>query len=153
MICVLGCVLGWIRSWICGHERSIPPWKNVEKGLCFKGTCQNGKCIAHNKTVIYSHGYTDESGFVLENDGHKIKCPECNTCFDPKVWEFKNCRCKVEGKKFLGFAEGSRSVNEPYGNVDNAGKFKPVGSWLNLKLTAVPLGHVQAHDDTCISAE
>ena len=35
---------------------SAPKWRSVTKGLNLFGICKNGKCIAHNKEVVFKVG-------------------------------------------------------------------------------------------------
>ena len=127
------------RPW----SKSAPAWRKTKHGLCLEGICKSPSCVACNKKVIHTHGFTGKSGFVLEEDSPTIKCPMCAKNMDPTTCAFNNCDWKVEGKKWLGYAKGVQRVNEPYQKADDAYFVFDDNvqvNWLSLKIIVLPNG-------------
>ena len=123
--------------------RKAFPWRRAIHGLCLEGFCRNDNCKACNRKVIHKNGFTGESGFTLEDDSPDVRCPMCAKHVDPTTCAFNNCDWKVEGKKWLGFAERPKRVNEPFKKADDAYYVFDDDvqvNWLTLKITVLPNG-------------
>lgn len=127
------------REW----SSSAPQWRKTEHGLCLEGICKNSCCRAFGSKVIWNCGFTGQSGFVLEEDAPGVKCPICRKFVAPTTCAFNNCDWKVEGKKWISFAEPPTRVNQKFKRADNAYFIFDDNiqvNWLTLKITTVPNG-------------
>ena len=76
---------------------SAPKWRSVTQGLNLFGICKNGKCIAHNKEVVFQVGINKK--YNLQENVLNIKCPMCIGIIVPKTCGFWNCEYQFEGDK------------------------------------------------------
>ena len=76
---------------------SAPKWRSVTQGLNLFGICKNGKCIAHNKEVIFQVGINKK--YNLQENVLNIKCPMCIGIIVPKTCGFWNCEYQFVGDK------------------------------------------------------
>lgn len=105
------------------HEwsKTAPEWRKAKPGLCLEGVYTNKDCKADGKKIIYSHGFTGESGFCFENaDGRHVMCPICGQWVNPTTCGFNNCDWKVTGKRWLGMKKGEKEVDGEFQRADNA---------------------------------
>ena len=76
---------------------SAPKWRSVTQGLNLFGICKNGKCIGHNKEVIFQVGINKK--YNLQENVLNIKCPMCIGIIVPKTCGFWNCEYQFVGDK------------------------------------------------------
>jgi hypothetical protein len=86
-------------------------WRKIDIGLNLFGNCNNKKCQAHNKEVIYIVGINKK--FDVCKDIKKIICPVCSKNILPKTMGFWKCEYQIKGEKYK---DGS------YEDVDINGK-------------------------------
>ena len=68
---------------------SSPKWISVNQGLNLFGICKNGKCIAHNKEVVFKVGINKK--YNLQENVLNTKCPKCNRIIVPKTLGLLDC--------------------------------------------------------------
>ena len=77
-----------------------PRWRMVKKGLNIFGICNNSKCKAWKKEVVYPTDLKDNGLiFVLDEEMLHIKCPICSKIIKPKTCGFWKCEYQFVGKK------------------------------------------------------
>ena len=69
-------------------------WRIAGKGINFEGECKNYQCVAFKQSVISS---IDNEIFDLIHDLKFIKCPMCETNFEPDNIAFSNCKYSWRG--------------------------------------------------------
>ena len=88
-----------------GHVKKLyfsetaPVYRKVNKGLNIFGTCNNSKCLAFKKEVIYPTKLNDKLVFNLNENLLNIKCPICKKIIKPKTCGFWECEYQFVGKK------------------------------------------------------
>ena len=76
-----------------------PIWRRVSKGLNIFGICNNSKCKAWKKEVVYTNELEEKLIFILNNEILNIKCPICSKIIKPKTCGFWKCEYQFVGKK------------------------------------------------------
>jgi len=129
-------------------SKEAPKWRVISEGLNIFGICENPKCEAYKKEVIFRALKSDEplpeNGMIfnmLENVD-SIRCPICNKIIDPDTCGFFKCEYQFIGKKI----EDGEVVNydsktkETKGNkmdyFEQKGKKKV--KWTELKIYVLP---------------
>jgi hypothetical protein len=81
-------------------DKKAPSWRAVNKGLNIFGICNNSKCKAFKKEVVYPTELKEKLIFNLNEELLNIKCPICHKIIKPKTCGFWNCEYQFVGKKF-----------------------------------------------------
>ena len=83
-------------------SKNAPKWRKVDKGLNIFGICNNSKCEAHKKEVVYTTVLTkDGLIFNLNEKVTDIRCPICKKIIKPKTCGFYDCEYQFIGKKIM----------------------------------------------------
>ena len=80
-------------------DNKAPSWRAVNEGLNIFGICNNSKCKAFKKEVVYRTQLFEKLIFNLNEELLNIKCPECHKIIKPKTCGFWNCEYQFVGKK------------------------------------------------------
>ena len=80
-------------------DNKAPAWRKVNKGLNIFGICNNSKCKAFKKEVVYPTELKEKLIFNLNEGLLNIKCPICHKIIKPKTCGFWNCEYQFVGKK------------------------------------------------------
>ena len=80
-------------------SNKAPIWRRVSKGLNIFGICNNSKCKAWKKEVVYTNELEEILIFILNNEILNIKCPICSKIIKPKTCGFWKCEYQFVGKK------------------------------------------------------
>ena len=79
-------------------SKSAPSWRAAEEGLNIFGICDNNKCKAFKKEVVYIPQMEEHKFDIIENITNII-CPECKRIISPKTCGFWKCEYQFKGKK------------------------------------------------------
>ena len=81
-------------------SEKAPKWRKVDKGLNIFGICNNSKCEASKKEVVYmTKLHKNGLIFNLNEKVADIRCPICNKIIKPKTCGFYDCEYQFIGKK------------------------------------------------------
>ena len=80
-------------------NEKAPLWRMVNKGLNIFGICNNSKCKAWKKEVVYPTDLNEGLTFVLDEEMLNIKCPLCSRIIKPKTCGFWKCEYQFVGQK------------------------------------------------------
>ena len=80
-------------------SKNAPMWRKVKKGLNIFGICDNSKCKAWKKEVVYPTYLNDGLTFVLDDEREKIICPMCSRIINLKTCGFWKCEYQFVGQK------------------------------------------------------
>ena len=73
-------------------SKNAPKWRLINEGLNIFGICQNSKCKAYNKEVVYRTNLTEKGLIFNINDNLiNIICPICEKIIKPKTCGFYKC--------------------------------------------------------------
>ena len=84
---------------IIEFSEKAPLWREVNKGLNIFGICNNSKCRAWKKEVVYPTNLNDGLTFVLDDEREKIICPMCSRIINLKTCGFWKCEYQFVGQK------------------------------------------------------
>ena len=83
-------------------SKNAPKWRKVGKGLNIFGICNNSKCEAYKKEVVYMTVLTkDGLIFNLNEKVADIRCPMCKKIIKAKTCGFYDCEYQFIGKKIV----------------------------------------------------
>ena len=66
-------------------SNKAPVWRKVDEGLNIFGICNNSKCKAYKKEVVYPTKLNEGLTFNLNEEILNIKCPICQKIIKPKT--------------------------------------------------------------------
>ena len=129
-------------------SKNAPKWRKVKIGLNIFGQCNNKKCEAFKKEVIYSTDLPENGlNFNLNEEAINIKCPICKKIIRPKTCGFWECEYQFEGQKI---EEGEvKSFNsEPKETFEDKFEyFDPFENgevqWLELNIYVLPKQYIK----------
>ena len=78
-------------------SENAPKWRKVSKGLNIFGICNNPKCEAFKKEVVYPLKLNKILKFSLKDEILSIKYPICNKIIKPKTCGFWKCEYQFVG--------------------------------------------------------
>ena len=134
-------------------SKNGPEWTVISEGLNIFGICENNKCKAHNKEVIF-RTLKDRSSlpgegliFNMIENIWKIRCPICNKIFRPKTCGFYNCEYQFIGKKIEDGEVESYNSNQRKTNKNKFESFESKGKkevrWAELKIYVLPIQKIE----------
>ena len=81
-------------------SKNAPKWRKVKIGLNIFGQCNNKKCEAFKKEVIYTTDLPEKGlNYNLNKEIVNIKCPICKKIIRPRTCGFWKCEYQFEGQK------------------------------------------------------
>ena len=80
-------------------DKKAPAWRKVNEGLNIFGICNNSKCKAFKKEIVYPTKLEEKLIFNLNEQLLNIKCPICDKIIKPKTCGFWKCEYQFVGKK------------------------------------------------------
>ena len=81
-------------------NQKAPKWRKVDKGLNIFGICNNPRCEAFKKEVVYMTKLPNDGlNFNLNEKVVDIRCPICSKIIKPKTCGFYDCEYQFIGKK------------------------------------------------------
>ena len=86
-------------------SKMAPKWRVISQGLNLFGLCENKKCEAYKKEVVYrtlvDQKSLPEEGLIFDmfKNVTKIKCPICKKIFTADTCGFYKCEYQFKGKK------------------------------------------------------
>ena len=119
-----------------------PIWRKVSKGLNIFGICNNSKCKAWKKEVVYTNKLEEKLIFILNNEILNIKCPICSKIIKPKTCGFWECEYQFVGNKIV---EGEVKLFDSKTRETNGGDFEYFDAfengetqWVELTIYVLP---------------
>ena len=129
-------------------------WRKVKRGLNIFGKCENKKCQASGKEVIYKT-YKDnkinlpEEGIIFDmvEELNIIKCPICDKIFRPTTCGFYKCEYQFIGEKFkkgdqVHYDSKTRETKEEKIEYYNPKK-EDKAEWFKLKVYVLPCQEIK----------
>ena len=122
-------------------SKTAPEWRKVEKGLNIFGICNNPKCKACKKEVVFIPNLNNQS-FNLNDNITQILCPICKTIIKLKTCGFWKCEYQFKGQKIEeGILKDFNS--EPKETKDNEFEYYDPSengnvTWTNLIIYVIP---------------
>ena len=123
-------------------SNKAPVWRKVDKGLNIFGICNNSKCKAYKKEVVYPTKLNEGLTFNLNEEILNIKCPICQKIIKPKTCGFWKCEYQFIGKKIV---EGELTSFDSKTKETNGNDFEYYNAfengetqWIELFIYVVP---------------
>jgi len=134
-------------------SKKAPKWRTISEGLNIFGICENSKCEAYKKEVIFralkSVGSLPENGMIfnmIENVDN-IRCPICNKIIEPDTCGFFKCEYQFIGKKIEDGEVVNYDSKTKETQVNKMDYFEPKGKkkvkWTELKIYVLPIQKIK----------
>jgi hypothetical protein len=128
-------------------SEDAPKWRIVKEGLNIFGICNNSKCKAYKKEVVYPTELKESLIFVLNKEIINIKCPLCSKIIKPKTCGLWKCEYQFIGKKIeegdlIEFDSKTKETNsddfEYYNPFENGET-----QWVELTIYVLPKQNIK----------
>ena len=134
-------------------SKEAPKWRVISEGLNIFGICENPKCEANKKQVIFralkGNRHLPEKGMIFDmlENVENIKCPICNEIIEPETCGFFECEYQFIGKKIEDrkVVKYDSKTRETKGNkmdyLEQKGEKKV--KWTELKIYVLPIQKIK----------
>ena len=134
-------------------SKEAPKWRVISEGLNIFGICENPKCEANKKQVIFralkGNRHLPEKGMIFDmlENVENIKCPICNEILEPETCGFFECEYQFIGKKIEDrkVVKYDSKTRETKGNkmdyLEQKGEKKV--KWTELKIYVLPIQKIK----------
>ena len=134
--------------------KNPPKWRLVKRGLNIFGKCENPKCQAFKKEVIYityknNEINLPEEGMIFDmiTELNKIKCPICGKIFYPVTCGFYKCEYQFIGDKIKEREEVHYDSETRETNQNDIEYYIPKkenkAEWFKLKIYVLPFQKIK----------
>jgi len=134
-------------------SKEAPKWRVISEGLNIFGICENPKCKANKKQVIFralkGNRHLPEKGMIFDmlENVENIKCPICNEIIEPETWGFFECEYqfigkKIEDRKVVKYDSKTRETKaNKMDYLEQKGEKKV--KWTELKIYVLPIQKIK----------
>ena len=125
-------------------SKNAPKWRIISTGLNLFGICQNKKCQAYEKEVIF-RTCLPENGMIFDmvENCNTIKCPICSKIFTPTTCGFYKCEYQFIGEKLEDGEQNHFESIPKETKGDNVEYYQPTkgkeARWFKLKIYVLPI--------------
>jgi len=134
-------------------SKEAPKWRVISEGLNIFGICENPKCKANKKQVIFralkGNRHLPEKGMIFDmlENVENIKCPICNEIIEPETCGFFECEYqfigkKIEGRKVVKYDSKTRETKGNKMDYLEQKREKKV-KWTELKIYVLPIQKIK----------
>ena len=132
-------------------DKNAPKWRIISQGLNLFGICNNGKCAAFKKEVVFKtlNGEIPQEGFIFDmiERSSEIRCPICKKIFLPTTCGFYKCEYQFIGEKLEDWEKVSYDSKTKESTGNTVEYYEPKkgkeGRWFKLKIYVLPIQEIK----------